>query len=88
MELMFKLDFGAGLEGRLLGAGGGEGYGRHKGVIGELITISALLDMEISLFDLCTIDGTYNLNMVSSRRTARVVQSMCRFLQPRGTHSW
>ena len=49
---MFKVDFGAGLEGRLLGAGGGEGYGRHNGVIGELITTSAFFDVEISLVDL------------------------------------
>ena len=51
-EFMFKVDFGAGLEGRLLGAGGGEGYGRHSGVIGELITTSAFFDVEISLVDL------------------------------------
>ena len=55
MEFTFKVDFGAGLEGRLLGAGGGEGYGRHNGVIGELITTSALFDVEISLLDLCAI---------------------------------
>ena len=44
IEAMLVLDLGAGLEGRLFGAGGGEGYGLHKGVIGELITTSALLD--------------------------------------------
>ena len=45
--------FGAGRDGLLLGAGGGEGNGRHNGVIGELITISALSDWECSLVALC-----------------------------------
>ena len=44
IDAMLTLDLGAGLEGRLFGAGGGDGYGLHKGVIGELITTSVLLD--------------------------------------------
>ena len=39
--------------GRLLGAGGGEGNGRHKGVMGELITTSACFKFP-SFSDFCT----------------------------------
>jgi len=50
--MLFADEFGAGRDGLLLGAGGGDGNGRHKGVIGELMTTSAFSEWECSLLDL------------------------------------